>query len=168
MSLNSLINRYESQCLERNLPYLCAQDLEFELIASRLGKKTKIPKTMTDEEIVDNLGWVRRFQVIWRRCLDEERVIGRLCIEALKHGYHFHFVNDGEENHPVEGHSIEEIIDYATAVDESAILFKGKTSGKILSFYLIFGNSAEELIADHTDHPDAELIWQAVQKRISA
>jgi hypothetical protein len=95
-------------------------------------------------------------------------VIGRLCIEALKHGYHFHFVNDGEENHPVEGHSIEEIIDYATAVDESAILFKGKTSGKILSFYLIFGNSAEELIADHTDHPDAELIWQAVQKRISA
>jgi hypothetical protein len=166
MIVERMKSRYIEQCEQRNLPELSLADLELQLIASIEGESCSIDPSMTEEEKTENLSWLRRFKVVVDRVMAEEKVIQVLCVEAFKAGYVFDSVNDGEELHSVSGCSIANCIDLLTAVDESAITFKRKQGGQPITFHLIFGNSAEELIADHTDRPHAELIWQAVQQRI--
>lgn len=166
MSQEKMQERFSRRCEEYGLPELPINELEIELELSLEDQPSKISSALTLDQKKENLDWVRRFRAVWKRVKGETRAIQLLCIEAIKHGYLFHTVDDGEESHSIADGSVEEVIELATAVDESSITFKGKASGKIIRFYLVFGNSPEELIADHTDHPDAELIWQAVQKRV--
>lgn len=166
MSMKSLDRRLTDYCEKSGLPQLSADDLIAELEMSRMGAASQIPDTIKPEDKSALIKWLESFQRVYDRVAGEEIAIQHLIIEALKHGYETVLVDDGEEIHDVVGLPLSEIIELTMAVDESSITVKGKLSGDKLRFYLIFGNSPEELIADHTDHPDAELIWQAVQARV--
>lgn len=165
MSLAQIEGRYVAECEKRGLPILPIREMEYALLLSQLGEKTGLPEVLSDWDRTELLDWVRRSLEVYERVEGEERRIQLLCIEALKHGYRLHEVDDGEEIYDAAGVSIAEVIERATAVDESLIRFKGRTSGKLISFLLVFGNSPEEVIADHSQHPDAELIWEAVNRR---
>lgn len=63
-------------------------------------------------------------------------------------------VNDGESWPVKKSTDIQAIVEAATGVDESSLRFRDSVTGESVGFvYLVFGNSPEELIADHTDSP---------------
>lgn len=160
MSLNRLTKRYTDECQRRKLPIVDAQELHTRLLGALRGEADDDFDALSRDELKDACAWVERFIKLWDRVQGEERVIHRLCTAALKHGYDVVFVNDGEERHDITSETpLSEIVELATAVDESAITIRSRSEGHILSFYLVFGNSPEELIADHTAHPDAETIY---------
>jgi len=160
-ALDSMKGRFETYIKENSLPNLKPHFLREEL---ERGWESAIPEVaaLTQDQIKECGGWVSRFCETLKRVHAEERVITLLCIKAMRNGYSFHAADDGEIGQSIIGNSVAEVLDILTAVDESSICFKNKVTGQLLRFYLIFGNSPEELIADHTDHPDAETIYQAV------
>lgn len=164
MSLKSLQKRYADYCHRAGLPTVSIKDLEY-LLEAHLQGQTGHLVGISEDDVREHLKWVRRFRTVWRRVEGEEYVLSLLCIEAVKAGYHLDSANDGEERHDCRNKSLGQIIDILSAVDQSSITFRRKPTGRGLMFALVFGNSPEELIADHTAHPDAELIWQAVQRR---
>ena len=63
-------------------------------------------------------------------------------------------VNDGESWPVKKSTDIQAIVEAATGVDESSLRFRDSVTGESVGFvYLVFGNSPEDLIADHTDSP---------------
>lgn len=165
MSLKSLTERYARECERRNLPLLDAADLEMELVASMEGLKTQIPH-MTVDQKAEHIEWLRRFQEVWERVEGEQRTVKQLCIEALRHGYEVILVHDGEEKHSITQETpLSEVVELAMAVEESRITFRHRQTSGRLTFFLVFGNSPEEVIADHTAHEDAEVIWRALRGR---
>lgn len=169
MTMKSMNRRYADECQRRNLPVdMDPADLEMALVVSMEGLTTLI-NHMTVDQKAEHLQWLRRFRAVYERVEGELLVLQRLCIETLRHGYEVVGVNDGDVYHPITRETpLSEITDLAMAVDESWIVTRQRHGEQRLTFILVFGNSPEELIADHTAHDDAEAIWQAVQKRSRA
>jgi hypothetical protein len=160
-ALESMGTRYSNYLKEHNLP-----DIKMAIlgIALRQGATSIHPEIsqLSADQLHEHAQWLERFQAVFIRVRGEDAVLCLLCTKAMLNGYRFRSAHDGEEHHSIAGNSITEVVHILTAVDESTITFKHKEHGLIISFYLVFGNSAVELIADHTDHPDAELIYQQV------
>lgn len=91
-----------------------------------------------------------------------DRVVEKLLKEASARGYHCCKVNDSEEDLKVTPETPEsEVISWATGTDSSTMYFRNE-EGERISFWLVYGNSLWETIADHADKPAAHAITKAV------
>ena len=90
----------------------------------------------------------------------EKRVVRRLVKAALDRGYTVS-VHDGEEWPVRKSDSVVEIMAALGATDMERLLLRSADGTRIGSILLVYGNSPEEVIADHTDN---ELIQGLVLK----
>jgi hypothetical protein len=90
----------------------------------------------------------------------ERLAIAYLCVNAVQAGYSVHRVCDEEGCTNVRTSDIGEMVNLAIATEFSTIQFRRSGDARWIDFCLIFGNSLEELIADHTDNADAQAIYE--------
>jgi hypothetical protein len=71
-------------------------------------------------------------------------------------------VNDGGEWPVKRSGSFKEICDNLMACDEEQLVIRDSEGVRVGWFYLVYGNSADEIICDHTANELCEEIYNAV------
>jgi hypothetical protein len=88
----------------------------------------------------------------------EKTAAGRIIDRALAKGYLIS-VNDGEEWVVKKSVKRKEIMDALQSTDADYLMIRTADGTKVGSIYLVWGNSPEEVVCDHTDKPEiAELV----------
>lgn len=92
------------------------------------------------------------------RIIGERRVVRRLVRKAITDGYTVS-VHCGESWEIKRSVSVQDIMDNIMATDSDRIYLTDFAGERTCHFYLIYGNSPAEVIADHTDTPYAQSLY---------
>lgn len=106
------------------------------------------------------------------RCIDkyatygERRVAGRLIRAALDLDYTVS-VNDGEETTVRRARTWAPVMEALATTGEDYVTMHDRDGNRVGVFYLVYGNddTGEELIADHSDNPDCEALYNVAYNR---
>jgi hypothetical protein len=102
----------------------------------------------------------------------ERKTIRALCKAALDKGFTLSY-NDGEAWPVKKTDNIAKIMAHVQGTDEAMLMITDKDGKKIASFFLVYGNAPDEVIADYS-YPaenegianslwDASNIWAKIQ-----
>lgn len=83
--------------------------------------------------------------------IEEKRAAGRIIDRALAKG-HLISVNDGEEWVVKNSTRRREIMDALQSTDADTLLIRNSACDRIGMIYLVWGNSPDEVVCDHSDN----------------
>ncbi|MEY9235383.1 hypothetical protein ABIF78_007706 [Bradyrhizobium japonicum] len=83
----------------------------------------------------------------------EKTAAGRIIDRALAKGYLIS-VNDGEEWTVKKSSKRREIMDALQSTDSDTLMVRQADGAKVGVIYLVWGNSPDEIVCDHTDKPE--------------
>lgn len=98
------------------------------------------------------------------RIIGERKVIRRLVTEAIAKGYSVS-VNSGEDWEIKNSRSLKDVMDNIMATDEDYLRLTGCMNEIVCTFRMIYGNSPEEVIADHSTNSVAQYLYKVAHKR---
>ena len=75
-------------------------------------------------------------------------------------------VYDGEEWALKRSRDLDTIMAALGSTDNDELVWRDASGARLAWFWLIYGNSPGELIADHTANDDAERVWKEVQRAL--
>jgi hypothetical protein len=94
----------------------------------------------------------------------ERKTIRALCKAALDKGFLLSY-NDGEAWPVKKTNNIAEIMPHVQSTDEATLMVTDKDGKKIASYFLVYGNAPDEVIADYSypaeNEAIAEALWDA-------
>jgi hypothetical protein len=95
-----------------------------------------------------------------------ERGVATRLVRAAIHAGYTVSVYDGEEYTVKRSRRERQILEALASTGEDTLVFRDDAGERIGSAWLIWGNeeSGEELIADHTDKPEIEALYNAAQR----
>jgi len=93
---------------------------------------------------------------------DEKAMAVKLIERILKDDGNVISINDGEEWTVYRSRDAETIVAALATTDHDIVAVRDGDGEKLGSFVLIWGNSGEELISDHTANDYCESIWMNV------
>lgn len=100
------------------------------------------------------------------RIIGERKVIRRLCAAAIVRGLQVS-VNNGEDWEIKNSKSLTDIMHSIMATDEDYIRLTDDAGMIQATFRMIYGNSPEEVIADHSTNALAEELYAYAHKKES-
>jgi hypothetical protein len=99
--------------------------------------------------------------------LDEAKAARSLVSLILKKGYEVS-VNDGCEWVLRRSTSLHDILSVLCTTGEDHLILRNASGEKVGIFYLVWGNSAEELVCDHSDNAIVDGIWSEWQAQVAS
>lgn len=96
---------------------------------------------------------------------DEAKAARSLVNLILKKGYQVS-VNDGCEWVLKRSTSLQDILSVLCTTSEDHLILRDASGEKIGVFYLVWGNSAEELVCDYSANAVMEGIWSEWQEQV--
>ena len=96
------------------------------------------------------------------RIEDERRMASGLIRACLAKKYMVS-IHNGEDWALVKSRNYAEIMDALWQTDEEMVLIRETDGSKVGRFFLVYGNSGEELIADYTDNDACNAIWNELE-----
>lgn len=99
-----------------------------------------------------------KYPQVAERIIGERAVVRKLVSKALADG-HLVSVNNGEDWEIKRSTRIEDIMGAIMATDEDYIRIENINFGLEARFWMVYGNSADDVIADHTDVPYAQELF---------
>lgn len=97
-----------------------------------------------------------------------ERQAAALLVDLiLSKGYSVS-VNDGEEWTVKLSTNKEEITAALDTTGEDTLIIRDAAKNKVGTMFLVWGNSAPELVCDYTDNPETNDIWETWHNQVAA
>ncbi len=96
-----------------------------------------------------------------QRLRDEGRMASALVKELLIRGA-LVSVNDGEAWVVVRSSSYRKVMDALYTTDSDTVVARDVDKALLGRFYLVYGNSGAELVADYTDNDFCNSVWEAL------